>query len=96
MDDFQQNSASEDIEAIKKDLHNLGQRLKNLKDTSKELLAEQVSSFKDTLASWKDKGADNALEGMAELSASTREHPMRNLSYAFIMGALATILLRRD
>jgi len=83
--------AKEDIDAIKKDIQELTDKLKNLKDDSLALLSDQFDNFTSVVNDYKDKGKDQMRSGLADLYLSTRQHPMRNLACAFIIGAFISL-----
>ncbi|KJV61032.1 hypothetical protein RAMDARK_1477 [Rickettsia amblyommatis str. Darkwater] len=43
---------------------------------------------------YKDKGMDKGKANVADLCESTRDHPLRNLAYAFGVGVLLAILMK--
>ncbi len=43
---------------------------------------------------YKDKGMDKGKANVADLCELTRDHPLRNLAYAFGAGVLLVILMK--
>jgi len=87
-------SAKEDIEGIKKDIESLGSRLRNLKGKSSDLLEEQLDNLSSVMEHYKNKGIEKGKANVADLCESTRDHPLRNLAYAFGAGVLLAILMK--
>ncbi len=90
MKESNSNSAKEDVEGIKKDIESLVSRLRNLKGKSGNILDEQLGNLSSVMEHYKDKGKAN----VADLCESTRDHPLRNLAYAFGAGVLLAILMK--
>lgn len=85
----------EDINALKKDMENLVQRISNLKDDSKGLMFEQLENMFSTFAGMKDKTINTGRDCTADLYSSTRKHPLRNLTYAFGIGFIMAYIIGR-
>lgn len=84
------NKIQEETNAIKHDIKDLVERLRNVKDYSIDLLQ---GSVEDLLSAAKDLKHKALHQGaVAELYMSTRQHPARNLAYAFLAGIVVTML----
>lgn len=94
MKDLKVGSAKEDIEGIKKDIESLVSRLHNLKDKSGDILDEQLDKLSSVMDHYKHKGIEKGKANVADLCESTRDHPLRNLAYAFGAGVLLAILMK--
>lgn len=94
MKESNSNSAKEDVEGIKKDIEGLVSRLRNLKGKSGDILDEQLGNLSSVMEHYKDKGIDKGKANVADLCESTRDHPLRNLAYAFGAGVLLAILMK--
>jgi ABC-type transporter Mla subunit MlaD len=85
----------EDVDAIKRDLKELTDKLKNLRDDSAVLLSEQLNNFTSVINDLTHKGKQEIRGGLAELFLSTRQHPLRNLISAFAAGVIIALLFRK-
>ncbi|HJD59935.1 MAG TPA: hypothetical protein LFW20_04685 [Rickettsia endosymbiont of Omalisus fontisbellaquei] len=94
MKELNTGSAKEDIDGIKKDIESLVSRLRNLKGKSGDILDEQLGNLSSVVDHYKDKGIDKGKANVADLCESTRDHPLRNLAYAFGAGVLLAILMK--
>lgn len=94
MKESNSNSAKADVEGIKKDIESLVSRLRNLKGKSGDILDEQLGNLSSVMEHYKDKGMDKGKANLADLCESTRDHPLRNLAYAFGAGVLLAILMK--
>ncbi|ABE04452.1 MAG: hypothetical protein ACRYE8_02380 [Janthinobacterium lividum] len=94
MKDLKVGSAKEDIEGIKKDIESLVSRLHNLKGKSGDILDEQLDNLSSVMDHYKHKGIEKGKANVADLCESTRDHPLRNLAYAFGAGVLLAILMK--
>ncbi|MFV9952180.1 MAG: hypothetical protein AB8U85_04090 [Rickettsia conorii subsp. raoultii] len=94
MKESNSNSAKADVEGIKKDIESLVSRLRNLKGKSRDILDEQLGNLSSVMEHYKDKGMDKGKANVADLCESTRDHPLRNLAYAFGAGVLLAILMK--
>lgn len=94
MKESNSNSAKEDVEGIKKDIESLVSRLRNLKGKSGDILDEQLGNLSSVMEHYKDEGIDKGKANVADLCESTRDHPLRNLAYAFGAGVLLAILMK--
>jgi len=84
----------EDVELIKTDIQNLMAKIGNLKEDSVSLLSEQFNNFISTVGDLRDKGKCEIRNGISELYSSTRQHPFRNLMYAFAAGTIISFLCK--
>jgi len=84
-----------EVEAIKKDIESLAQRLVNIKDSGGIALQEQLDNLNEVILQMKDKAISSSRDSLAELYSSTRRHPIRNMAYAFGLGCVLSYLMKR-
>ncbi|MFY9589784.1 hypothetical protein [Rickettsia endosymbiont of Halotydeus destructor] len=94
MKEINSSAAKEDIEGIKKDIESLVSRLSSLKGKSGEIMSEQLENLSSVISHYKDKGIDKSKANIGDLCESTRDHPLRNLAYAFGIGVILAILIK--
>lgn len=92
---FSEDNTKEDIDGIKSDIESLAQRLASLKDHSVENLAVNIENLATVISNLKDKGINMGRDKLAYLSSSTRQHPLRNLIWAFGIGIIACCLFNK-
>lgn len=80
----------EETNAIKNDIKDLVERLRNVKDYSMDILQGSLEDLMSTAKDLKHKALHQG--AVAELYISTRQHPARNLAYAFLAGIVVTML----
>ena len=95
MDNMSQNEENrakikDEAAAIKEDIKHLVEKLKNIKDYSMDSLHGSLEDLMSTVKESKHKILHQG--AVAEIYISTRQHPIRNLTYAFLVGALVTML----
>lgn len=94
MKELKTGSAKEDLEGMKKDIESLVSRLNNLKGKSGDILEEQLDNLSSVMDHYRNKGIEKGKANVADLCESTRDHPLRNLAYAFGAGVLLAILMK--
>ncbi|WP_341764358.1 hypothetical protein [Candidatus Tisiphia endosymbiont of Beris chalybata] len=87
-------SAKEDVEGIKKDIESLVNRLGSIKDKSGDIMSEQFENLSTVMSSFKNKGVEKGQDALTDICASTRDHPVRNLAYAFAAGILLAFFIK--
>ena len=87
-------SAKKDIEGIKSDIQNLVSRLSSIKDKSGDIMSEQLGELSSAITRLKGKGEEASKDVLNDLSASTLQHPVRNLAYAFGAGVILALLIK--
>ncbi|MGX6960756.1 MAG: hypothetical protein ACIPMY_06085 [Rickettsia endosymbiont of Pentastiridius leporinus] len=94
MKEINAGSAKGDLEGIKKDIESLVSRLRNLKGKSGDILDEQLDNLSSVMDHYRDKGIEKGKANVADLCESTRDHPLRNLAYAFGAGVILAFLMK--
>lgn len=87
--------AKEDIQAIKKEIEALVKRLNSLKDKSGDVMSEQLDHLYDAVSDLKHQGEKKSKEALSEVVDSTRKNPLRNLAYAFGVGVILSLILKK-
>lgn len=88
-------SAEKDIQEIKKEIEALVARLGSLKDKSGDVVVEQLDNLAEAIIELKHKGEKKGKEAVKDIASSTREHPLRNLGYAFGLGVLLSLIISK-
>lgn len=88
------NAVKEDIEGIKKDIARLVQRLSNIQDKSSDILVDQLENLSSVMVDFKQNGMDKGKDKLVDICDSTRNHPLRNLAYAFGVGVILALLIK--
>lgn len=80
---------------IKKELKKILINLKNLKGVSQELLSHELDELYEYLTDYKSQTVQIGNKTLESITKSTKEKPVRNLLYSFIIGLMVAKLLSR-
>lgn len=94
MKEINTSVAKDELEGMKKDIESLVSRLRNLKGKSGDILEEQLDNLSTVMERYKNKGIEKGKANIGDLCASTQEHPLRNLAYAFGAGVILAFLIK--